>query len=52
VRAKLNALGVGEDAIDDVGGCTLTEAERFFSFRRDGKISGRLLSAIVPRGSD
>ena len=52
VRAKLNALGVGEDAIDDVGGCTMTEAERFFSFRRDGKISGRLLSAIVPRGSD
>jgi copper oxidase (laccase) domain-containing protein len=52
VRGKLQALGVPADAIDDVGGCTLTEADRFFSFRRDGKIGGRLLSAIVPRGSD
>ena len=49
VRGKLVALGIPEAAIDDVGGCTLTEAERFFSFRRDGKASGRLLSAIVPR---
>ena len=52
VHGKLRALGVRHDAIDDVGGCTLTEADRFFSFRRDGKISGRLLSAIVARGSD
>jgi YfiH family protein len=49
VRGKLDALGISEDAIDDVGGCTHTEAERFFSFRRDGRRSGRLLSAIVPR---
>ena len=49
VRAKLEALGVRDEAIDDVGGCTLTEVERFFSFRRDGKASGRLLSGIVPR---
>ena len=52
VHGKLRALGIADDAIDDVGGCTLTEAGRFFSFRRDGKISGRLLSAIVPRGSE
>lgn len=49
VRAKLAALGVRDEAIDDVGGCTLTEVDRFFSFRRDGKASGRLLSGIVPR---
>jgi YfiH family protein len=49
VRAKLDALGIPDAAIDDVGGCTLTEADRFFSFRRDGRVSGRLLSAIVPR---
>jgi len=49
VRGKLAALGVPDAAIDDVGGCTLSEPERFFSFRRDGKIGGRLLSAIVPR---
>lgn len=45
LRAQLAALGI--DAIDDVGGCTLTEAERFFSFRRDAQRSGRHLSVIV-----
>jgi YfiH family protein len=50
VGGKLAALGIPDASIDDVGGCTLTEAERFFSFRRDGRVSGRLLSAIVPRG--
>jgi YfiH family protein len=51
VRGKLGALGITADAIDDVGGCTHSEAERFFSFRREGKRSGRLLSAVVPRGA-
>lgn len=50
VAGKLLALGLAESHIDDVGGCTLSEPERFFSFRRDGKIGGRHLSAIVPRG--
>ncbi len=49
VRKKLLALGLRQTAIDDVFGCTVTEPERFFSYRRDGKRSGRLLSAIVPR---
>ncbi len=47
--AQLVALGVGEGSIDHVRGCTVCDAERFFSYRRDGKVSGRLLSAIVPR---
>jgi copper oxidase (laccase) domain-containing protein len=50
VVAKLVALGVAERDIDDVGGCTVLEPARFFSFRRDGKIGGRHLSAIVPKG--
>jgi len=49
VRGKLAALGLRASSVDDVGGCTVTEPERFFSFRRDGKIGGRHLSAIVPR---
>jgi polyphenol oxidase len=48
VTAKLLALGVADRNIDDVGGCTALEPERFFSFRRDGKTGGRHLSAIVP----
>jgi YfiH family protein len=49
VRAKLTAAGVAAEHIDDVGGCTVTEAERFFSFRRDGKVGGRHLAAIATR---
>jgi YfiH family protein len=52
VRGKLARLGIPAESVDDVGGCTLTEPERYFSFRRDGRVSGRLLSAIVPRGSE
>lgn len=46
-RLQLEAGGVRE--IDDVGGCTLREAERFFSHRRDAGRTGRHLSAIVAR---
>ncbi len=47
VRAHLEASGVRNDSVDDVGGCTYADAARFFSYRRDGSRSGRLLSAIV-----
>jgi polyphenol oxidase len=49
VTQKLLALGLNEASIDQVGGCTNLEPERYFSFRRDGKRSGRHLSAIVAR---
>ena len=49
LRAELRANGLSEASIDDVWGCTVLEPARFFSFRRDGKASGRHLSAIVPR---
>jgi YfiH family protein len=47
VRAQLVALGIDEDAVDDVRGCTKCDAARFFSHRRDGETSGRLLAAIA-----
>lgn len=47
VDAQLRRAGVTE--IDHVEGCTLLDAARFFSFRRDGQKSGRHLAAIVPR---
>lgn len=49
LRAELLGLGLADSSIDDVWGCTVLEPARFFSFRRDGKASGRHLSAIVPR---
>jgi polyphenol oxidase len=50
VRAQLVAVGVAEASIEDVGGCTFAEPERFFSYRRDGQRSGRHLAVIRPRG--
>lgn len=47
IFAQLDALGVSRDRVDDVGGDTFADATRFFSFRRDGKRSGRHLAAIV-----
>jgi len=47
VRADLAAAGVAD--IEDVGGCTRCDRERFYSFRRDGDASGRLVGAIVAR---
>lgn len=47
VEAQLLRAGVG--AVDHVRGCTVSEPDRFFSFRRDGKESGRHLAAIVAR---
>jgi len=50
-HAQLHAVGLAQAQIDDVLGCTFTEPARFFSYRRDGKVSGRHLSAIVAKTS-
>jgi YfiH family protein len=47
VHAQLVNAGVDEACIDDVHGCTVCNVERYFSFRRDAKKSGRMLAAIV-----
>ncbi|MCC6526208.1 MAG: peptidoglycan editing factor PgeF [Polyangiaceae bacterium] len=48
VTAQLEACGVR--AVDQVAGCTVCDAVRFHSYRRDGQVSGRMLAAIVPAG--
>ncbi|MBI2897141.1 MAG: peptidoglycan editing factor PgeF [Deltaproteobacteria bacterium] len=45
IRAQLTASGVTN--VEDVGTCTFCDRDAFFSFRRDGKRSGRMLSAIA-----
>jgi YfiH family protein len=52
VRAQLEAEGIAAASIDDVRGCTVGDRERFHSYRRDGRIGGRLLSAIVAPSSN
>ena len=54
VRTQLRALGLSDTVIDDVpargrAGCTRCDARRFYSHRRDGEASGRLLAVIVAR---
>jgi YfiH family protein len=49
VSAKLHALGLERGHVEQVEGCTRCEPQRFFSYRRDGKRSGRHLAAIVSR---
>jgi polyphenol oxidase len=45
VSADLEAAGVHR--IENVGGCTRCDRERFYSYRRDGDSSGRLGAVIV-----
>lgn len=47
VQQQLMAAGILRANIDLVSGCTMCDAERFFSYRRDGQASGRHLTAIV-----
>jgi YfiH family protein len=54
VRTQLRALGLSDTRIDDVpgrgrSGCTKCESALFYSYRRDGDASGRLIAAIVAR---
>lgn len=45
IHAKLHLLGV--ENVERVGGCTMCNADDYFSFRRDGKVSGRMVAVIV-----
>jgi purine-nucleoside/S-methyl-5'-thioadenosine phosphorylase / adenosine deaminase len=49
VRAQLRTLGLRDEDVEDVPGCTKHEPERFFSFRRDGANAGRQLGIIRRR---
>jgi polyphenol oxidase len=48
-KAALCQAGLEEDDIEELGACTFADSERFFSYRRDGKASGRHLHFICPR---
>jgi YfiH family protein len=46
-RQQLMAAGIAAPHLESVAGCTSCDAERFFSFRRDGQATGRHWAAIV-----
>lgn len=52
VRTQLRSLGLDDLAIEDVPsrgreGCTRCDAKQYYSYRRDGDASGRLIAVIV-----
>ncbi|MCP9438522.1 MAG: peptidoglycan editing factor PgeF [Nitrospira sp.] len=51
VRQQALAVGVKPNAISSVNVCTICHGDLFFSYRRDGKVVGTMVSAIglVPR---
>lgn len=49
VELQLRRAGLAGENIERVAGCTFSEPERFFSYRRDGAASGRHLAVIVSR---
>jgi YfiH family protein len=46
-RAQAIRAGVREDGISEKGGCTHGNPEAFFSWRRDGGITGRMAACIA-----
>ncbi len=51
-REQLRAAGLVDEAIDDVpsrsrDACTRCDADRYYSYRRDGDASGRLIAVIA-----
>ena len=45
-RLQLASAGIPESRIGAPGPCTFSESSKFFSYRRDGPPTGRLMSAI------
>jgi hypothetical protein len=50
IRRRLLALGLPAESIAVSASCTSCEAERFFSFRRDGPRSGRMAAIFWTEG--
>lgn len=46
-RAVLVSLGLPEGHIETPGACTMHDAERFFSYRREGQPAGRQIGALA-----
>lgn len=46
VRAQLARAGVPKDSIGRVGGCTVSDPQRYYSYRRDGAGIGQMLAFV------
>jgi polyphenol oxidase len=50
VYAQLRQCGIAAAHVEKVSGCTRCQADRFFSYRREGSVAGRHLAVIAARG--
>ena len=50
LRLRLNKLGVFSDTIETVEQCTICNPDKYYSYRRDGAESGRMLGFIQSKG--
>ena len=50
-RLQLAAAGLPAEALFDSGACTACDAELYYSYRRDGAVSGRHWGVAVLTGS-
>lgn len=49
VCLQLARAGLLAERVDALPGCTFDDSARFFSYRRDGGVTGRHLAAIIPQ---
>ena len=49
IIADLQAMGISRKHIEDSGFCTSCQNELFYSYRREGSLTGRMLSVIMLR---
>ncbi len=49
IRWQVVSLGIAEDHIHTVGICTICRSDLFFSYRREGRVHGSMVSGIMLR---
>ena len=50
-KLQLEAAGLPADALFDSGACTACDAESYYSYRRDGAVTGRHWGVVALPGS-
>lgn len=49
IKSSLQENGVKKSSTEDPGLCTFCKSERFYSYRREGESSGRMMSVVMLR---
>ena len=52
IELQATQLGIPADGVDRLGLCTICDPGRFYSYRRDGRVIGTMVSGIVMDAAD